>query len=134
LGLIYLDSSVLIDAIGAASERGDRTRERLAHPDPQSRLVTSPLVDLECMVRPLRQNNRSVATAAKTILSRFRRLEITAHAFDLATHIRAAHGLSVPDSLHFATASLGGCDAIWTFDRALLRVAPDFAHDPLLAP
>lgn len=131
MGLIYLDSSILIDAIGVSSERGERTRTRLAQAGPDSRLVTSPLVDLECMVRPLRHRNGAVASAARSFLSRFRQVEITTRGFDLAAHIRAAHGLGVPDALHIATASLAGCEALWTFDGALLRAAPDFAIDPL---
>lgn len=131
MGLIYLDSSILIDAFAVTSERGDRARARLAAADDASRLVTSPLVDLECLVRPLRSRDAVGAAATRGFLDRFRRLEITTRAFALATHMRAIHGLGVPDALHVATASLGGCEALWTFDKSLLRAMPAFAVDPL---
>lgn len=129
MGLIYLDSSVLIDAIGVSSDRGVRTRAHLAKSAGAGTFAISPLVNLECMVRPIRTGHGAGAT--QTFLNRFRRLEITERAYELATHIRAIHALGVPDALHFATARLAECDMLWTFDRALIAAAPSFAVDPL---
>lgn len=129
MGLIYLDSSILIDAMSVSSERGLRTRRRLADVENSETLAISPLVNLECMVRPLRSGEG--VGAAQGFLDRFRRLEITTRAFELATHIRAVHALGVPDALHFATAQLADCKTLWTFDRSLISAAPSFAINPL---
>ena len=43
--------------------------------------------------------------------------------FDLATDLRARHGLKTPDALHLATALEQGCDEFWTRDRRLESAA-----------
>ena len=134
MGLTYLDSSVLIDATQVRDRRGAATRDLIENSAASTQLVTSGLVDLECMVRPLRSRNRAAIEAVSSALSRFRHLEISPRAFELAAHIRAAHGLKTPDALHAATASLGGCDKLWTGDEKLLRALPEFAIDPLAGP
>lgn len=131
--MIYLESSIVIDLIGVSGTRGESTRARIAADDFDSQLVTSPLVDLECMVRPLRARNYAGASATRDLLRRFRQIEISKRCYELATHIRADYGLGVPDALHIATASLGGCDELWSFDDGLLRAAPGFVVNPLIS-
>ena len=47
------------------------------------------------------------------------------HVFDLATELRAEHGIKTPDALHLAAAIHGGCDALWTNDKRLARAAAE---------
>lgn len=134
MGVIYLDSCIVIDITSVSDARGEAMRERVESVGNNDELVTSPLVDLECMIRPLRIANQNAIAAMRSVLARFRHLEISARAFDLGGHIRAIHGLEIPDALHYATASLAECDEFWTTDKSLLRIAPDFAMNPLILP
>lgn len=43
--------------------------------------------------------------------------------FDLATELRAQHGLKTPDALHLAAAISAGCDEFWTNDLRLTQAA-----------
>ncbi len=43
--------------------------------------------------------------------------------FDLATELRAQHGLKTPDALHLAAALRAGCDEFWTNDEHLAKAA-----------
>lgn len=130
MGLIYLDSCIVIDATLSAGEHGQAARRAFREANQNQRFVTSPLVDLECLVRPLRSGNQGRITAIRSALARFAHLNITPKTYELAAHLRALHGLKTPDALHFATASLNGCAALWTSDARLLRAMPDFAVNP----
>ncbi|MBJ7353550.1 MAG: PIN domain-containing protein [Thermoleophilaceae bacterium] len=129
MGLTYIDSCVLLDAVVNPDPRGELARAAIVAQGTDA-VCISPLVDLECMVRPLRSGDQNRIAAMHEMLARFRRLEIATRAFQLASHIRAFHGLKTADSLHVATASLGGCDQIWTTDRQLLGTIPGFAVEP----
>jgi predicted nucleic acid-binding protein len=133
LGLSYLDSCVVLNAIANPEQRGEDTRRAIEGAG-ENRLVISPLVDLECIVRPLRQGNTELISRVRQNLDRFRRVEITPRAYALATHLRAIHGLKTADALHASTASLSGCDDLWTTDDHLLRALPGFAREPLSGP
>lgn len=130
VGLIYLDSCIVIDAALSSGDRGKAARRAIDQSNEERRFVTSPLVDLECLVRPLRGGNRGRINAIRSALARFAHVNITPKTYELAAHFRARHGLKTPDALHFATASLNGCTALWTSDARLLRAMPDFAVNP----
>jgi predicted nucleic acid-binding protein len=119
----------LIDALVNPEERGHIARVALGNAQADA-ICISPLVDLECMVRPLGSGDRRAIAATRDLLARFRQLEISARCFQLAAHLRALHRLKMADALHVATASLGGCDQIWTSDRALLTAVSGFAVEP----
>lgn len=146
MGLTYLDSCVVIDAVANPGARGEQARRALAlsgktsgeggdetgsETGSETNFVTSPLVELECMVRPLRSGDQQIIQRMRSSLHRFARVAITDRAFELASHIRALHGLSTADALHMATASTAGCAALWTSDQTILRAAPNFAVDPV---
>lgn len=130
MGLIYLDSCIIIDATLSTGPNGDSARMAIGRMDDEQRLVTSPLVDLECMVQPLRGGNRGRIDAIRSSLARFAHVNITPRAYELAAHMRAVHGLKTPDAIHTAAASLNGCVAMWTSDKVLLRAMPSFAVNP----
>ena len=63
-----------------------------------------------------------------TIASFYRRLQWAAMdraVFEIATRLRADHGLKTPDALHLASALHAGCDEFWTHDQRLQRAAQD---------
>lgn len=129
MGLTYLDSCVVLDALANPGARGESAREAIESAD-ADRLVTSPLVELECLVRPMRRGDNAMVDRTRKTLARFRQIEIPVGAFRLATHLRAIHGMKTADALHVAAASIADCSALWTSDRRLLRALPEFATDP----
>lgn len=131
MGLIYVDSCVLIDAIADVGSRGERARSLLLHGEPDDRLVISPMVEFECMIRPLRSGDPSQTAIVQTAMSRFRKLAVTERTFQLAARLRATAGFQTPDAIHIATAGLAGCDQFWTTDKKLLGRWPHFVVNPL---
>jgi predicted nucleic acid-binding protein len=129
MGLTYIDSCVLIDALVNPERRGDDARAALEG-ERSGGVCTSALVELECMVRPLRSGDQNWIASMRSALARFRPLEITARCYQLAAHLRALHGLKTADALHVATASLGGCDEMWTSDRQVIVAMSGFAIEP----
>lgn len=129
MGLTYVDSCVLLEAANNPGPRGTATRRLIELSDGD--LATSHMVDLECMVRPLRSGDPEKIIHMQSILDRFRKVDTGHRVFQLAAHIRALHGVKTPDALHLAAAGVGNCQSLWTFDRILLRTAPGFAVNPL---
>nr|MBS0021333.1 type II toxin-antitoxin system VapC family toxin [Gammaproteobacteria bacterium] len=87
--------------------------------------VVSDLTRLECRVFPLRTGDRDLLDRYDTFfgLSEVRCANIGRRVFDLATELRAGHGLQTPDALHLAAAINAGCDELWTNDRRLEQAA-----------
>lgn len=133
MGLTYVDSSVMIDALNVAGTSGQAARNAIRSLRHDELLVTSPLVDLECLVRPIRSGNRAWIESIRAKLATFRHLKIDTQAFDLAAHMRAMHGFKTADAIHLATASLGGCNSFWTQDKRILKAMPDLAANPCAA-
>lgn len=125
----YLDSCVVINA-SEESALGDRLRARISGAG-SARFVVSPLVRLEALVRPLRSGDADLLARRRQILDNCESAPISERCYELATHIRARHGLDTADALHVAAASEADCDELWTSDRRLLSAAPGFAIDVL---
>lgn len=124
----YLDSNTVLDIIDGRGRRGRRVRDRLRGARGHE-FVISPLVRLECLVRPLRRGDKDEIALVEGLLANFKTLSIDGSAFELATHMRARHGLKTPDALHLAAAHVHGCGELWTSDRAMLSAAPELAID-----
>lgn len=121
MGLIYLDSSIVISALRDAGGLGERVR--LALSEVTDVPATSELVRLECRVKPIREGDFTLAAQFDGLLDEFEQLAIHAEVYRVATDIRARFGLKTPDALHVATAQVHRCDALWTSDRQLNTVA-----------
>jgi predicted nucleic acid-binding protein len=61
------------------------------------------------------------------MLSAFELLPLSPEVFDLATTLRALHGLKTPDALHAACAVHHGCDQIWTNDDRFRQLSSRIA-------
>jgi predicted nucleic acid-binding protein len=96
-------------------------------------IAYSPLVEMECLVLPLRQNNTELTSRFKRFFELNRRLPITDKVFQMATDIRVQHGLKTPDALHLATAQHRGCGQFWTNDDRLNKAAGVMAVNVLSA-
>jgi predicted nucleic acid-binding protein len=127
MGLIYLDSCILIYAIEDVSPRGDAVRARLARTD--DRLAISPLVMLECLVAPLRTDDLALCDRYTKAFERCDLIELSVPEHLRAAELRARHGLRTPDALHLAAAQLGGCTQLWTNDARLATASQGLAAD-----
>lgn len=121
MGLIYLDSSIVISALQDAGDLGARVRAALS--TTAEIPATSDLVRLECRVRPVREGDFALAAEFDRMLDQFERLTLGADVYRVAADIRARFGLRTPDALHVAVAQVHHCDALWTSDRRLNTVA-----------
>ncbi|MDR2564528.1 MAG: type II toxin-antitoxin system VapC family toxin [Bifidobacteriaceae bacterium] len=120
--MIYCDTCVLIYLVERHPQwHGAVSALMAARVDAE--FAVSPLVRLECLVRPVARGDDELARRYEDALAQFRWLPITDKAFDRALRLRAAHGLRTPDALHLATALVSGCDEFWTNDRRLDRAA-----------
>lgn len=86
---------------------------------------------MESLVRPTRDDDSARIQAREHVMGEFIECQIKTRAFELATHIRARHGLSTADAIHIAAANLNDCEAVWTTDKKLARRFPNFAVDVL---
>ena len=116
--MIYLDSCIVIYAVEDDGARGNAVRQRLADAG-EAVVAISPLVTLECLVGPLRDENLALHDHYLRALEQFRRLTLGEEQFIRAAELRARHGLRTPDALHLAAAQIYGCDELWTNDHRL---------------
>ncbi|MBI2690387.1 MAG: PIN domain-containing protein [Solirubrobacterales bacterium] len=124
----YLDSSVVIHAT-AESDFGARLRAAIDSADPSVNFSISPLVRMESLVRPIRDRDENSIANRLLVLESCTSLPIREHTYELATHIRAMHGVGSADAIHLATASLSDCSELWTSDKQIVNAAPNFAVD-----
>jgi predicted nucleic acid-binding protein len=124
--MIYLDACIVIYAVEDDGARGAAVRQRLADAG-DAEVAVSPLVTMECIIGPLRQENLALHDHYLRALAQFRRLELGEAQFMRAAQLRARHGLRTPDALHLAVAQLAGCDELWTNDDRLALAAGGLA-------
>jgi predicted nucleic acid-binding protein len=120
--VIYLDSCIVVYAIEDDGARGDAVRRRLAEAADDV-VAISPLVTLECLVGPLREENLGLHDHYVRALQQFRQLPLEPEHYVRAAELRARHGIRTPDALHLAAAQLYGCDQLWTNDNRLSSAA-----------
>lgn len=116
--MIYLDSCIVIYAVEDDSARGEAVRQRLADTGDEAVAIT-PLVMLECLVAPLRDDDLALVDHYRRAFEQFRVLDCGAPEHLRAAELRARQGLRTPDAIHLATAQLSGCRELWTNDARL---------------
>jgi uncharacterized protein len=120
VGLIYLDSCLLIYAIERVPLLGEKVLAAIAE-DEHAEFAISPLVKLECLVKPIRAADLVLQSYYERALARLRLLELSDAVFAQATHLRARFGIKTPDALHLACAQHYQCSALWTNDNRLAQ-------------
>ncbi|MDR0284572.1 MAG: type II toxin-antitoxin system VapC family toxin [Propionibacteriaceae bacterium] len=124
--MIYLDTCVLVYLVqcdtGLTSLIVNAMSRRAG-----DRFAISPLVEMECLVFPLKHDDVEMELAYRTAFETYRSIPLTRAVFEEAAQLRARHGLKVPDALHLATAKTSGCSALWTNDDRLAKAAPGYA-------
>ena len=121
MGLIYVDTCVLVQATEDGTARGDRARAALF--EYSGRLATTELVLMECRVKPLSDGDFALSDRYVQMLEGFEWLSLGPREFRRATELRARFGLKTPDALHLAAAQTHECDAFWTDDNRLRAAA-----------
>lgn len=123
--LAYLDSCVVIYYIEKEPTLAPRIGAALRALGGQGRAVASDLTRMECRVGPRSKDDNDLLARydAFFALGNVEFAALDAAAFDLATDLRATHGLKTPDALHLAAAIRHGCDEFWTRDRRLASAA-----------
>lgn len=117
--MIYLDACLLIYAIEAHPVFGPAVRAALAVQPSADGFAISALTRMECLVKPMRSANLALQRYYEDSFGSFAWLPMDDAIFDLATQLRARHGLKTPDALHLACAQRHGCTALWTNDDRL---------------
>ena len=130
--MIYLDSCIVIYAVEDESERGITVRRRLAEAA-DTVVAISPLVTLECLVGPLRDDNLALHDHYLRAMTQFDRLALSEEHYIRAAELRARHRLRTPDALHLAAAQLHGFDQLWTNDSRLAAASQGLAVDVMAA-
>ena len=124
-GSVYLDSSAFIYSV----ERVEPYRTllepvwRLARAG-QFTIVSSDLVVLETLVKPLREGDRALEGIFRSLFdaAEVELIPTTRSLWEEAAHLRAETGLKTPDALHAAAAMRSGCALFITNDSDFRRV------------
>lgn len=132
MGLIYLDACLLIYVIEEHPQWADAVRSAMARENAQA-FAISPLVKLECLVKPMRTGDIALQRRYEAGLAQLQLLELSDTVFMQAAQLRARFGLKTPDALHLACAQHHGCSSLWTNDDRLAVAAYGLSRNLLTA-
>ena len=118
--LIYLDTCLVIYAIEEDPLFGKSTRSALAD-QPNAKFAISPLVKLECLVKPIKTADLTLQRYYEMALALYQQLQLPDAVFMAAAQLRARFNLRTPDALHLACAQHHHCVALWTNDDRLTQ-------------
>lgn len=96
-----------------------------------SRLAISPLVQLECLVGPLRRGDPVLKEAYESVFRLLQPLDMPEQVYVQAAGVRAQFGLRTPDALHLSCARHHRCEALWTNDDRMARASHGMARNVL---
>ena len=130
VGLIYLDSRIVIYLIERHDRRGEAVAAAMAQAA-RSRFGISALVKCECMVGPIKRGDPVLERAYLDLFARFASLPMPEPVYLQAARLRAQFGLKTPDALHLSCAQHHGCEALWTNDDRLARASHGLARNIL---
>ena len=130
MGVIYVDTPLVVYAFESQTLFGERVRQAMAEAR-EERLAISPLVKYECLASPMRSGNLVLQQYYEDGLSRFLSLPMPEAVFIRAAQLRGRFGLKMPDALHLATAQHHGCQALWTNDNRLVAASHGLAVNVL---
>lgn len=130
MGLIYLDACLLIYAIEEHPLWAGNVRNAITS-EPDARFAVSPLIKMECLVKPLRTGDIAMQRRYEAGLNEFVQLPMIETIFLQAAMLRARFGLKTPDALHLACAQHHGCTALWTNDDRLAQAGHGLVRNVL---
>lgn len=126
--MIYLDACIVIYLVEEHPVFGSRLEARLNDSDVY---CISPLVEMECMVLPIKQHRQELIAKFRQFFATQHHLAMPPAIFHHAAKLRAQYGIKTPDALHLATAIHHDCNTFWTNDDRLSKVAGDLAVNML---
>ena len=126
--MIYLDSCLVIYAVKQDPAFGSSIHEVMTRFE-QHQFAISPLVKLECLVKPMKSGDVVLQRYFEAALSQLTLLEMSESVFLLAAQLRARFGLKTPDALHLACAQHHECTALWTNDDRLAQSGHGLARN-----
>ncbi|HRN59747.1 MAG TPA: type II toxin-antitoxin system VapC family toxin [Chiayiivirga sp.] len=127
--ILFLDANALIYLIEGAEPFASRVRRQLqalTADHPGMPVAVSRLTALECRTGPMKAQDVTLLSDYDAFFARpdLVWVELDATVIDLATAIRARHGLKTPDALQAACCLQLGPDHVFvTGDKAFARVA-----------
>ena len=118
---ICLDSAPIIYLVEGVAPLVSALEARLVVPATVQ--VCSELARLECRVKPIRDEERSLLDAFDRYFADVvtEIVPLSRSVIDQATLLRAKYGFKTPDAIHLAAAITSGCDLFLTNDRHLCR-------------
>ncbi len=127
--ILFLDACILIYRIEEVSPWNARVIELLSHLKrqyPDAGLAVSRLSQLECRVKPLRDNDDTLLSRYDDFFSStdLRIVELDANVIEGATHLRAQYGLRTPDALQAACCLSLGEPAIFISNDSVFERVP----------
>jgi len=119
---VYLDTCIVIYIVEENSKFLPLI-ERISQTTRDLSFTVSPLTELECMVLPLRTNNRDLLDKFGVWFENTPQLALNRQVFLEAARLRAdLQSLRTPDAIHIAAAQYYGVDEFWTNDDRLKNV------------
>jgi predicted nucleic acid-binding protein len=117
---IYLDSVTIIYLLENTAKKPAVLSVLSKYPN--HTICSSALALMECLVKPLQNNNQLLVAAYDSYFQTLLRIPSHPQVFRRAAEIRALTNLRTPDALHLAYASTGRCELIITGDQKLATV------------
>jgi uncharacterized protein len=128
---IYLDSCIAIYVVEAHPHYASKVTAEL-NALQSAQICYSPLVRLECLVKPLQRQNQLLQNLYAQFWASQQNLSLVDEIFMRAAQIRADFpSMKTPDAIHLAAALHYGCDEFWTNDDRLAKAAPALAKNIL---
>lgn len=85
-------------------------------------LVVSPLVKLECLVKPLATGNVAMKNRYESAFSVLASVSMPEEVYLDAAELRARFNLKTPDALHLSCCQFHRCSSLWTNDNRFSKV------------
>lgn len=128
--ILFLDSNIVIyrfEGTHALQLLAAGAVDALVQRHPQASLAVSRLTRMECLTKPLAEQDDALLARYDAFFAQVRMVELDAGVIDQATRLRALHRLKTPDALVAACAlSLPAPTLFITADAGFRRV-PDLA-------
>jgi uncharacterized protein len=123
---VYLDTCIVIYLLEEHPQFGSSVRHAFESAG-NRQFCISPLVELECLVLPLRTANIALIQRYESFFQQQISLDIAPSIYRQAAELRSRHRLKTPDALHLATAHHYECTEFWTNDDRLSQAATNKA-------